>query len=140
MNDEMISGGLLNPTPGEMKKWMQELKNSPAYCFDRLIDVTAVDRGERFEVVYRLNSLKFDRDLVVKVEIPREQPYVDSVADLWLSASFGEREVHDMFGIVFAGHPDFRPLLAPEEGFGFFPLRKDYKLPGRAAAGQGVKA
>ena len=140
MNDEMIASGLLNPRSGEMKGWMQELKENPDYCFDRLIDVTAVDRGEKFEVVYRLNSLKYDRDLVVKVETPREEPCLASVADLWLSASFGEREVHDMFGIIFAGHPDFRPLLAPDEGFGFFPLRKDYKLPGRAAAGQEVKA
>ena len=137
MNEEMIASGLLNPSPGEMKDWMRELKENPAYSFDRLIDVTAVDRGEKFEVVYRLNSLKFDRDLVVKYETPREEPYVPSVSDLWLSASFGEREVHDMFGIVFAGHPDLRPLLAPEDGFGFFPLRKDYKLPGRSGQQDG---
>jgi NADH-quinone oxidoreductase subunit C len=132
MNEEMIATGMLNPLPAELKAWMQELKENPAYGFDRLIDVTAVDRGEVFEVVYHLNSLKYDKDLVVKVEIPRETPEVASVTDFWLSAMFGEREVQDMFGIVFAGHPDPRPLLAPEEGFGFFPLRKDYKLPGRA--------
>jgi len=137
MNEEMIATGLLNPSKGEMKAWMQELRENPAYSFDRLIDVTAVDRGEVFEVVYHLNSLKYDKDLVVKIEIPRETPEVASVTDLWLSAMFGEREAQDMFGIVFAGHPDPRPLLAPEGGFGFFPLRKDYKLPGRAGQQDG---
>ena len=137
MNEEMIATGLLTPLPAEMKEWMRELKENPAYCFDRLIDVTAVDRNEIFEVVYHLNSLKYDKDLVVKVEIPREKPEVTSVTDLWLSALFGEREVQDMFGIVFAGHPDPRPLLAPEDGFGFFPLRKDYKLPGRTGQQDG---
>lgn len=137
MNEAMIATGVLTPSTGEMKEWMRELKENPAHWFDRLIDVTAVDRGEKFEVVYRLNSLKYDRDLVVRVETPREEPNVDSVADLWLSASFGEREVHDMFGIGFTGHPDLSPLLAPEEGFGFFPLRKDYKLPGRAGQQDG---
>lgn len=137
MNEEMISTGLLTLSSSEMKECMRDLKENPAYAFDRMIDVTAVDRGEKLEVVYHLNSLKHDRDLVVKVDIPMDQPYVASVADLWLSAVFGEREVHDMFGVVFAGHPDLRPLLAPEDGFGFFPLRKDYKLPGRTGRQDG---
>lgn len=137
MNEEMMAAGLLLVPAAELKAAMQELKTNPEYAFDRLIDVTAVDRGDKFEVVYHLNSLSRNCDLVVKAEIPCEQPYVASVADLWLSALFGEREAHDMFGIVFAGHPDLRPLLAPEEGFGFFPLRKDYKLPGRSGQQDG---
>lgn len=137
MNEEMIAAGLLTLLPDAVKTAMRDLKENPIYCFDRLIDVTAVDRNEVFEVVYHLNSLKYDKDLVVKVEIPREKPEVASVTDLWLSAMLGEREVQDMFGIVFAGHPDPRPLLAPEDGFGFFPLRKDYKLPGRTGQQDG---
>jgi NADH:ubiquinone oxidoreductase subunit C len=96
-----------------------------------LLDVTAVDRSEAIEIIYRLNSLKTDRDVVVRVTLPTADPRVPSVAGLWESALFGEREVQDMFGVVFEGHPDPRPLLAPEEGFGFDPLRKSYKLPGR---------
>lgn len=137
MKEEMIAAGLVTALPGELKDLMKELKENEAYRFNRLIDVTAVDRAEKFELVYHLNSLQYDKDLVVKVEIPREQPYLASVSDLWSSALFGEREVHDMFGIAFGGHPDFRPLLAPEDGFGFFPLRKDYKLPGRAGQQDG---
>jgi NADH-quinone oxidoreductase subunit C len=137
MNEEMIAAGLLTLLPDAVKTAMRDLKENPIYCFDRLIDVTAVDRNEVFEVVYHLNSLKYDKDLVVKVEISREKPEVASVTDLWLSAMLGEREVQDMFGIVFAGHPDPRPLLAPEDGFGFFPLRKDYKLPGRTGQQDG---
>jgi len=108
------------------------IRNNTAYCFDRLLDVTAVDRGETVEVLYRLNSLKTGSDLVVRVTLPAEDPMLSSVSSLWEAALFGEREVYDMFGVVFEGHPDPRPLLAPEEGFGFFPLRKSYKLPGRS--------
>ncbi|HWR31720.1 MAG TPA: NADH-quinone oxidoreductase subunit C [Negativicutes bacterium] len=137
MNEEMMATGELVSTPATIKQDMRELRDNPAYGFDRLLDVTAVDRGETFEIVYRLNSLKTGRDLVVKVALPIASPNLPSLADLWESALFGEREVQDMFGIVFEGHPDPRPLLAPEDGFGFFPLRKSYVLPGRSGQPSG---
>ena len=132
MNQEMIATGMLESTPDALLSDLQELRDNAAYRFDRLIDLTAVDRGETFELVYRLNSLQTDRDLVVKASIDAAKPEIPSVSGLWETALFGEREVQDMFGIVFVGHPDPRPLLAPEDGFGFFPLRKSYKLPGRS--------
>ena len=131
MNEEMMATGELISTPEKLIHDMRELKEQEDSSFDRLLDVTVVDRGEAFEVVYRLNSLQTDRDLVVRVTLPTEVPRLPSVSGIWESALFGEREVQDMFGVVFEGHPDPRPLLAPEEGFGFYPLRKSYKLPGR---------
>ena len=131
MNEERIVNGELTATPASLIQDMNELKIQADSPFDRLIDVTVVDRGEALEVVYRLNSLQTDRDLVVRVTLPTEDPRLPSASGLWESALFGEREAHDMFGVEFEGHPDLRPLLAPEEGFGFYPLRKSYKLPGR---------
>lgn len=131
MNDEMMATGELHLEAATLMQDLMQLRDNPDYRFDRLLDVTAVDRGETLELVYRLHSLFRNRDLVVRAAVPVSDPRVTSVSGLWESALFGEREVQDMFGIVFEGHPDPRPLLAPEEGFGFCPLRKSYKLPGR---------
>ena len=132
MNQAMIETGVLESTPAALLADLQELRDNAAYRFDRLLDVTAVDRGETLELVYRLHSLQTNRDLVVKASIDPAKPEIVSVSGLWEAALFGEREVQDMFGVAFTGHPDPRPLLAPEDGFGFFPLRKNYKLPGRS--------
>lgn len=138
MKEDRIVDGELTSSPDALLQDMRELKEQVDSPFDRLLDVTAVDRGKAYyEVVYRLNSLKTDRDLVVRVTLPAGDLRLPSVASLWESALFGEREVQDMFGIVFEGHPDPRPLLAPEEGFGFFPLRKSYQLPGRSGQPDG---
>lgn len=136
MRDRMVEGVLLSDA-GNLLADMQQLRHSAEWSFNRLIDVTAIDQPDFLEVVYRLNSLAQVQDLTVRVRLDKEQPRVPSVSDLWESALFGEREVRDMFGIEFDGHPDLRPLLAPEEGFGFFPLRKDYNLPGREAPANG---
>ena len=137
MNEEMIAAGMLESSKETMLKDLLQLRDRKEEGFDRLIDVTAVDRGESFELVYRLNSLRTGRDLVVKVLVPQTDPCLPSVSDIWSAALFGEREVQDLFGIVFEGHPDPRALLAPEGGFGFFPLRKSYKLPGRPGQTEG---
>lgn len=137
MNLELIAAGSLETQPESLLGELRQLRDNPVYGFDRLIDLTAVDRDGTFELVYRLNSLLHDRDLLVRVTISQEQPTIASVSELWESALFGEREVYDMFGIVFDGHPALEPLLAPEEGFGFFPLRKSYSLPGRSVQTDG---
>ena len=115
----------------EVFAMMRKLRDRPDFSFDLLADVTAVDRGDCFSLVYQLHSLTRKIDLEVQADIGKEEAQIESVTCLWGSALFGEREVADMFGIRFDGHPDLRPLLAPEEGFPFFPLRKDFKLDGR---------
>ncbi len=84
----------------------------------------------RFEVHYVLRNLETNERLVVKVGVDEPDPTLPSVVDLWPGADWMEREVYDMFGITFAGHPDLRRILMPEE-FTAFPLRKDYPLRGR---------
>jgi NADH-quinone oxidoreductase subunit C len=104
--------------------------------FDLLVDVTCVDylhyRGakDRFGLVYLLANTRSNARLTVRVMLNDPQPTVRSVVDLWEAANWLEREVWDMFGIRFAGHPDLRRILMPEP-FTAFPLRKDYPLQGR---------
>lgn len=86
--------------------------------------------GARFEVHYVLRDLDTTEWLVVKVGVDDPNPELPSAMPLWLGADWMEREVFDMFGIKFAGHPDLRRILMPEE-FTAFPLRKDYPLRGR---------
>ena len=113
---------------------MAWLRDTPGQTYDYLVDVTAVeyrDRERPLEVVYGLRSLARRADLRVKVELdPQGDLSVDSVVPLWRGADWLEREVYDMFGITFRGHPDLRRILMPEE-FTAFPLRKDYPLRGR---------
>jgi NADH-quinone oxidoreductase subunit C len=96
--------------------------------FDRLGMVTAVDLGDDFEMVYRVTSRSLSCSAFVKVRIGRAEPQVASLCEIWPGANWQEREVWDMFGIDFAGHPDMRRILLPEEWPGW-PLRKDYDDP-----------
>ncbi len=106
------------------------LKEAPELAFDFLMDVTAVDylgRQPRFEVVYHLYSLLYRHRLRVKIRVPEEDPWVFSLTGLWKAANWLEREVWDMFGIRFEGHPDLRRILM-YESFQGYPLRKDYPV------------
>ena len=100
--------------------------------FVRLSTVTAVDRypaEPRFEVVYHLHSIERNERLRLKCRISGEKPEIDSVTGVWRSANWYEREVFDLFGIVFHGHPDLRRIMLPE-GWEGHPLRKDYPVTG----------
>lgn len=127
--------GLSLGVAGEnLSKIMQVLRDDPGLRFEMLVDVTAVDwldrREPRFDVVYQLQSLEKKTRLTVKVEVEEDEPLVPSVVNLWSSAEFLEREVWDMFGIRFEGHPDLRRILMYDEFVGH-PLRKDYPLKGK---------
>jgi len=87
-------------------------------------------REFRFEVHYVLRNLNTNEWLVLKCGVNDPDPTLPSVMSLWVGANWMEREVYDMYGITFAGHPDHRRILMPEE-FTAFPLRKDYPLRGR---------
>ena len=99
--------------------------------FDLLSDITAVDywqkQDPRFEVVYQIVSLKGRQRLRLRVGVPESDPTVDSLTPLWRGANFLEREVWDLYGIRFIGHPDLRRILLYDE-FQGHPLRKDYPV------------
>jgi len=115
---------------GEGLAW---LKEDPSQRYDLLRDVTAVDfgGGRPLEVVYVLWSVPHRRSLRVKCELPITQLAVPSVTPLWQCANWLEREVYDMFGVEFTGHPDLRRILMPENYAEGHPLRKDFPLRGR---------
>ncbi|MFQ6070576.1 MAG: NADH-quinone oxidoreductase subunit C [Candidatus Aminicenantales bacterium] len=105
------------------------LKNAP-HEFTMLLDLTCVDykgQSPRFEMVYHLFSLTENRRLRIKVRLAEENLEVDSLTSLWKNANWLEREVYDMFGVKFKGHPDLRRLFM-YDGFEGHPLRKDYPL------------
>jgi NADH-quinone oxidoreductase subunit C len=100
--------------------------------FVRLSSVTAVDRfpaEPRFEVVYHLHSIERNDRVRLKCRIPGSEPRIASMTTVWRSANWYEREVFDLFGIRFSGHPDLTRILLPEDWEGH-PLRKDYPITG----------
>jgi NADH-quinone oxidoreductase subunit C len=110
------------------------LKDTPGQEFNYLTDVTAVDYRDPerpLEVVYQLRSLGRRADLRVKVTLDKRGTLeVQSVYDLWRGADWLEREVYDMFGVTFVGHPDLRRILMWETYAEGYPLRKDFPLRG----------
>jgi len=108
--------------------FMETLKNTPDLDFNMLCSHTAVDwiKDEQFQLVYQLYSLVHAHHLQVSVFLPRDNPVVPTVSGIWRIAEWQEREVYDLFGILYDGHPDLRRLFLEDDWEGF-PLRKDYK-------------
>ena len=113
----------------------QTLRDAPDLRYDYLADITAVDwpeREPRFDIVYHLLSLPTHAVVRLKVRVGDEDtphPEVPSITPIWPAANWFEREVFDLFGIAFAGHPDLTRILMPPDWIGH-PLRKDYPLTG----------
>ena len=114
-----------------------DLREIAKFCcaqlsFDYLLDITSIDNfGEepRFEIVYHLYSMPHGAHLRLKLRVSEELGAVDTVSDIWPTADWHEREIYDMMGIKFKGHPDLRRILM-WDGYPFFPLRKDFPLAG----------
>ena len=114
---------VLEVPPENLVEAAEHLK---ALGFDRLGMVTAVDRAEQFAMVYRLQSRSLSTAVFLKTRVDRQVASVGSLCDVWPAANWHEREVFDLFGIEFVGHPDLRRILMPEDWPGW-PLRKDYE-------------
>jgi NADH-quinone oxidoreductase subunit C len=100
--------------------------------FDYLLDITSIDNyGEepRFEMVYHLYSMVHAAHLRLKLKVSEEAGAVDTISDIWPTANWHEREIYDMMGIKFNGHPDLRRILM-WDGYPYFPLRRDFPLEG----------
>ena len=98
--------------------------------FDALSNLTGVDYKAKgtIQVVYHLYSYSHRHSVALKVDVPRDQPVLPSVESVWKAANWLEREMYDLLGLVFEGHPDLRRLLMPEDWIGY-PLRKDFVEP-----------
>jgi len=109
----------------------QFAKTDAGLGFDYCEDVTGIDWPARnlIEIVYHLFSLQNRHQIVLKVETDRARPSVPSVQGVWKAANWLEREVFDMLGVIFVGHPDMRRILLPDDWIGY-PLRKDYQEAG----------
>lgn len=119
--------------PARVLEIMTWLKDDPKQAFDMMSDVTGVDygQGRPVEVVYQMYSTKHKHALRVRCPLDMETMEVASVTPLWRSANWLEREVYDMFGVTFLGHPDPRRILMPIDYAEGHPLRKDFPLRGR---------
>ncbi|MEM6944513.1 MAG: NADH-quinone oxidoreductase subunit C [Pseudomonadota bacterium] len=118
-------------TLGGLRGLVGHLRDNAACAFTTLVDITGVDwpgRERRFDVVYHFLSIPQNQRVRVKVAVGEDET-VPSITDLHPSANWFEREVFDMFGILFSGHPDLRRLLT-DYGFRGFPLRKDFPTTG----------
>ncbi len=112
------------------------LKESPGLDFDYVTAITAVDYSEHFELVYHLTSIKNNHSVVLKTRCyERENPALPSVVGLWQGADFQEREIYDLMGIAFDGHPNMKRILL-WEGFQGHPLRKDYGVQAASTEGE----
>lgn len=145
---DFAPGPLLETAEDSKKQWcvrvaadrlvevMQFLRSDPRCSFEQLADLTCVDylnfpkARDRFGVVYSLLSISLGHRIWVKCFVNDPNPEVPSVFGIWKGADWMEREVWDMFGVRFAGHPDLRRILT-WEGFKAHPLRKDYPLRGQ---------
>lgn len=116
----------------KLRRVCEFLRDDPELVFKFLADLTATDHypnEPRFETVYHLLSIQNTERLRLKVRLPGEDPRVESLVAVWPAANAYEREVFDLFGIHFEGHPFLRRILMPEEWEGH-PLRKDYPVQG----------
>lgn len=115
--------------PGSLYDLVLYLRDSPDWNFDYLVDITALDHlgdEKRFELVYHMYSYQTSRFIRLKTRIGVGET-APSVTSIWKAADWLEREVYDMFGIGFSGHPDLKRILLPEDWIGY-PLRKDYDI------------
>jgi len=139
---EAVPGAEFESTPSVDLQWTiyvsrealpgvaQELRDRPEMAFNFLAEITAVDfwpREPRVELVYILVSIPNRLRLRLKVRLPGDDPHAPTMIGVWPAANWLEREVWDLFGIAFDGHPDPRRLLMPEDWEGY-PLRKDYPV------------
>lgn len=103
------------------------LRDEAALNFEVLSDLTALDwpKEEKIQVVYHLYSYTHKHQIVLKVDLPRANPKLATVEGVWKVANWFEREVYDLFGVIFEHHSDLRRIMLPDDWVGF-PLRKDY--------------
>ena len=119
----------INFTPANFISSIEILRNKAEFNFDYLFCQTCVDWKTHLTMVYHLESTTYRHQVVVKVQLDRNKPEIETVSHIWRTAEFNEREVYEMFGVNFINHPDLRLLILPDGWEGKNPLRKDFEDP-----------
>ncbi|GGE05204.1 hypothetical protein GCM10011571_02830 [Marinithermofilum abyssi] len=136
LGEEAVEDAMINRPNGHLPtlfiskdRWLEAarlLKEHEELAFDYLQNLAGVDYEEHMEVVFHLFSMRHRHAVGVRVKTERENPEIPSVTCVWAGADWNEREVYDLLGIRFTGHPDLRRILMPDDWVGH-PLRKDYE-------------
>jgi NADH:ubiquinone oxidoreductase subunit C len=116
----------------DFKDWLplaQQLRNKESLQFDYLFCLTCIDWKTHLTMVYHLSSTKYRQNIVVKAQLDKNNPEIETVCKIWRTADFHEREVYEMFGVNFLNHPDLRLLILPDGWEGKNPMLKDFEDP-----------
>ena len=113
--------------PNGWKQLAKDLRHSK-FDFDYLFCITCIDWKTHLTMVYHLSSTTYRHSIVIKFNLDRNNPEIETVSDIWRTAEFHEREVFELFGVQFLNHPDLRRLILTDD-FEGYPLRKDFEDP-----------
>ena len=116
----------------DSKDWLSfagHLRNEDLLYFDYLFCVTCIDWKTHLNMTYHLSSTRFRHNIVIKTNLDRNNPEIETVSHIWRTAEFNEREAYEMFGVNFLNHPDLRLLILPDGWEGRNPMRKDFEDP-----------
>lgn len=119
----------VNIAPIDLLSVAEILRNKTELSFDYLFCQTCVDWKTHLTMVYHLESTNHRHQLVVKAQLDRNKPEIETVSHIWRTAEFNEREAYEMFGVNFLNHPDLRLLILPDGWEGRNPMRKDFEDP-----------
>ncbi|MCW3092816.1 MAG: dehydrogenase (ubiquinone) 30 kDa subunit [Ferruginibacter sp.] len=119
----------INVAPGDLHLLATQLRQDTSLFFDYLFCLTCIDWKTHLTMVYHLDSTKFRHNIVLKSKLDISSPAIDTVSDIWKTANFHEREVYEMFGVNFLGHPDLRLLILPDGWEGKRPMLKSFEDP-----------
>ena len=119
----------INVEPGEWRLLAERLRHDSSLYFDYLFCLTCIDWKTHLTMVYHLDSTKFRHIIIIKSKLAADNPVIETVSDIWKTADFHEREVYEMFGVNFPGHPDLRLLILPDGWEGKRPMLKDFEDP-----------
>ena len=115
--------------PSSWLSFSNQLRNTQGLDFDYLFCLTCVDWKTHLTMVYHLTSTIHRHSIVIKSNLDRNKPEIETVSHTWRTAEFHEREVYELFGVNFLNHPDLRLLILPDGWEGKNPMRKDYEDP-----------
>jgi NADH-quinone oxidoreductase subunit C len=119
----------INVEPKDWRMLAGQLRQEASLLFDYLFCLTCIDWKTHLTMVYHLDSTKFRHNIVIKSKLDVANPAIETVSDIWKTANFHEREVYEMFGVNFLGHPDLRLLILPDGWEGKRPMLKNFEDP-----------